>query len=51
MILGTKSKKLIRNDLHLPHFGVKGGGLFKDPLSRNNENLQSKITEPQTLSL
>ena len=25
MILGTKAKRLIRNDLHLPHFGVIWG--------------------------
>ena len=47
MILGTKTKRLIRNILHLLHFGVTLG-LFKDLDSRNNEAFQAKITKRPT---
>ena len=43
MILGTKTRRLIRNDLHLLDFGVIEV-LYKDPDSRNNEIFQANVT-------
>ena len=42
-ILGTKTKRLIRNDLNLLHFGVIWGSFLKDLDFRNNGVFQAKI--------
>ena len=44
MILGTKTRRLIRNDLHLLDFGVIVEVLYKDPDSRNNEIFKANVT-------
>ena len=45
MTLATTTKRLIGNDTSVHFTLVSFEGLFKDPVSRNNPEFQTKITE------